>query len=98
MWSIDKIQAHPSWKRGLCCGPMGSGWDEVGSVMRSPFVVGGTGRHDFYVSVISTKIIALLVLTSLSSPHIVSTDPRNGSEVHAMPLDLFSRKLVLLVE
>jgi hypothetical protein len=52
----------------------------------------------FVRHVTSTKSHCQHVLISLSSPHIVSTDPRNGAEGHAMPLDLFSRKLVLLVE
>ena len=43
------------------------------------------------------NVIALHVLTSLSSPHM-RQHKRNRSEGHAMPLDLFSRKLVLLVE
>jgi DNA-binding response OmpR family regulator len=43
------------------------------------------------------KVIALHVLSSLSSPHM-RQHPLKRSEGHAMPLDLFSRKLVLLVE
>jgi DNA-binding response OmpR family regulator len=44
------------------------------------------------------KVIELLVLISVSSSHMRQHTSLNATEGQPMPLDLFSRKLVLLVE
>ena len=58
-----------------------------------------TNRDDICVSCrINKKSLPCMYLLPCLHPICASTDPLNGSEGHAMPLDLFSRKLVLLVE